>query len=141
MFKGQYGSLAAMQDHALRRVLYGGLEGAERDAALALLHDVCPPDPPESYDPRPWIAAQTWRTAQTGDHQYVVIRKSTDWRGQLVFIRWLRVHGYAERFKGRTYFARDLDGYHYWAMVEVDHTIANRRQAFGAASVLLRRQF
>lgn len=125
-FPGQDGGLAAMYDTALRRVLYAGL-GDEKAAAIELLHDVCPPDPPEDYDPRPWIAQQAWVTARSGDHQYVLLRCSTDWREQVRFIRWLRVWGYEEKFHGSKYRCRDIDGQHMWAMTDLNDTISNRR--------------
>jgi hypothetical protein len=121
------GHLASLASYAGRQVLaaWDADDSEALTEAMVLLRDVLP-DPPEDYDPRPWIAAQPWKTAKRGE-QYVVLRASTDWRGQLVFIRWLRVTGYEEWFYGKPYRCRDIDGFHYWAMTSPTDTISNRR--------------
>jgi hypothetical protein len=119
-----------MADYAGRRLLAALEEGnaEEQAAAQALLRDVLPSAPPEDWDPSPYIRSQHWVTARTGDHDYVVIRYSTDWREHLRFLRWLRAWGTVERFKGARYRYRDVGDHHYWAMVSPNDTIANRRE-------------
>lgn len=134
------GHLAALADFSGRMVL-DAWEAALEDphdpvrvealaVALELLRDVLPADPPESYDPRPYIAAQEWtyaKTMPTNPHFYVVLRASNDWREHLRFLLWIRVWGFVEKFKGAKYLYRVVDEWRYWAMGPND-TIINRRK-------------
>ena len=137
------GHLAAVLDYALRRVLYAGLEGDERQQALELLRDACP-DPPEDWDPRPYIASQEWVFAKTmpeRPHEYVHLSKSTDWRGHLLMNRWLRVTGELEKFvRPGVAVPEEVEGWRYWAGADPNWTIVNRRVApvaLGATDVPL----
>jgi hypothetical protein len=126
------GSLAAMADFAGRQLLAVLEEDPPNDKrvaeAQAFLRDVLPEAPAESWSPLGYIESQTWTTSKSGDHQYVLIRNSTDWRTHLVLIRWLRAWGTRERFAGSWYRYIDVEGYHYWAMTSPNDTIANRRR-------------
>jgi len=118
--------------HLVSVAARGVLEGTEAEyaEALALLRDVLPSDPPESYDPVPYIEAQSWvfaRTMPDNPHEYVLLRRSTDWREHLRFLLWIRVHGEVERFKGRSYRYRTVGQFRYWALGP-DDTIINRRR-------------
>jgi hypothetical protein len=120
------------------RCVLDASEGELQDA-MALLGDVAPADPPESYDPTNYIEANDWTFAATmpeHPHEYLLIRNSTDWRAHLRFVRWLRVHGAVERFQGRRYRYRLVGGRRYWALGPSD-TIVNRRVEPGAASPAL----
>jgi hypothetical protein len=124
------GRLADLADLAGRRVLADPTD----EAAWALLRDVLPEDPPAEYDPRPFIAANTWTYARTrpdNPHEYLLLHKSTDWREHLRFVRWLRVHGEVERWVDRRpYPYREVDGWRYWTLCLVnDEVILNRRKA------------
>jgi hypothetical protein len=126
----QRGRLAELADVAGRRVLVDPGD----EAALALLRDVLPEDPPKDYDPRPYIEAHEWTYAKTrpeNPHWYLLIRKSSDWREHLRFLRWIRVHGEIERWRdGRNYPYCTVDGWRYWALCNVnDEVIINRRKA------------
>jgi hypothetical protein len=128
------GRLSALCNLAGRRVLaaWEADRPDELAEALALLRDVLP-NVPEGYDPTPWIEAQPWVTARSGDHQYVLIRRSTDWREQVRFLRWLRTTGFQERWgqRGETYRYKVVttsDGrWRYWPS-NADETISNRRR-------------
>jgi hypothetical protein len=123
------GNLVLMGRVAARWLLEELEAGEDATEAIALLDAVFPADPPESYDPRPWIAAQEWVTARTPDnpHEYVVLRRSTDWRTQLVVLRWLWL-GARERWRdGRTYRYRTVDGFRYWHL-GLNDTIVNRER-------------
>jgi hypothetical protein len=124
------GHLVTILSVAARRVLKAIDSGHDYDAAVALLRDVLP-NPPADYDPRPYVAAQAWTFAKTmpdNPHEYVLIRKSTDWRAHLCVLSWLRAHGEVEKFMGRTYRFRTVDDHHYWVLGPSD-TIINRRKA------------
>jgi hypothetical protein len=126
------GNLAGILSVAGRRVLKAIPDELAEDPAVALLRDVLP-NPPESYDPRPYIEANTWvfaRTMPENPHEYVMLRASTDWREHLRFLRWLRVYGEVERWlDGRRYRYRIVDGWRYWAMWSPNDTILNREVA------------
>jgi hypothetical protein len=124
------GRLADLADVAGRRVLADPTDGA----ALALLRDVLPEDPPEDWDPRPFIEANRWTYARTmpqNPHEYLLLRKAHDWRTHLVFVRWLKVHGEIERWVDRRdYPYCTVDGWRYWTLLLVnDEVIINRRKA------------
>jgi hypothetical protein len=129
------GHLSRLLDLAARRALDIG--DAE---SLQLLRDVAP-EVDDDYDPMPFIEANEWVVAKTDPapikHEYVLIRRATDWREQLRFVRWLRVTGELELFEGRRYPGRVVDGHRYWAMADLDHTIANRRRLPASGSVQL----
>jgi hypothetical protein len=123
------GQLAEMLSVAGRRVL-DAIAQPQHEDVVALLRDVLPADPPESYDPSPYIEAQTWVFAKTmpqNPHEYVVLRRSTDWREHLRFLRWIRVWGDRELFKGTYYLYRTVGEWRYWALGPND-TIINRRR-------------
>lgn len=137
----QGGHIVTLQRHAARRVIaaWESGEAEELAAAIALLADVNP-DVPEDFDPRPFIEGNEWVFAKTmpeNPHEYVLLRNSSDWVEQLRFLRWLR-RGEVERFLGRSYRGRTVDGWRYWAL-SPDDSIVNRRrqQVHGAASVPL----
>jgi hypothetical protein len=134
------GHFAEMADYAARRVLAAWDRGLaayrepdavrELAAAMELLRDVHPNDPPEDFDPRPYIASQTWVFAKTmpeHPHEYVVISRSTNWRGHLRMLLWIRLWGHEEKYQGRSYQYRVVDAKRYWAMGPND-TIINRRE-------------
>jgi hypothetical protein len=127
------GHLSAMADCAARRVL-GAWEANDADAlerAMALLRDVLPADPPEDFDPSTYIGAHKWvfaRTMPENPHEYVLIRRSTDWREHLRFLRWIRVWGDNELYRGVNYRYRTIGEWRYWALGPND-TIINRRRA------------
>jgi hypothetical protein len=126
----QRGRLGELADVAGRRVLADPGD----EAALVLLRDVLPADPPEDYDPRPYIEANEWTYARTrpqNPHEYLLLHKSTDWREHLRFLRWIRVHGEVERWLDRRdYPYRTVDGWRYWSLCLVnDEVIINRRKA------------
>jgi hypothetical protein len=125
---GNYADIVA----AAGRRLLEAIDSPEcdHDTAVALLRDVLP-DPPEDYDPRPFIAANTWTYAKTSEHphEYLLLRNSADWREHLRFLRWLRVFGEVERWlDGHRYRYRLVDGWRYWAMFSPNDTILNRRR-------------
>jgi hypothetical protein len=125
----QGGHLAAMLSIAGRRVLEA-IDEPQYEAAVALLHEVLPADPGESYDPTSYIEAQDWVFAKTmpeNPHEYVLIRRSTDWRAHLRFLHWIRVWGEDEVFKGWHYQCRTVGEWRYWALGPND-TIINRRR-------------
>lgn len=132
--------MADLADYAGRQVLrawenaqtagddHGGQ--LELEAAMKLLADLLVLDIPEEYDPRPYIAANEWvfaRTMPTNPHYYVVLPRSTDWREHLRFLRWIRVWGHTEMFKGYPYLYRVVDDNKYWAL-GLNETILNRKQ-------------
>jgi hypothetical protein len=132
--------LAGLADFAVRRFLRAwdlALGDPDNDevleefhAALALVNDVIVVHVPFDYDPRPFIAANTWVYAKTmpkNPHEYVVLRAATDWREQLRFGRWIRHWGETERFDGRPYKYMDVDDHHYWVM-SINDTIINRKR-------------
>jgi hypothetical protein len=123
------GHLAALLSVAGRRVLEA-IGKPQFEGALALLRNVLPADPGESYDPTPYIEAQDWVFAKTmpqNPHEYVLIRRSTDWREHLRFLHWICVWGEDEVFKGSHYQYRTAGGWRYWALGPND-TIINRRR-------------
>jgi hypothetical protein len=122
------GHLAELQRVAARGVLDAS-QGTIEDA-LALLRDVVPADPAEDWDPAPYIETNEWTFATTmpeHPHEYLLIRNSVDWREHLIFVRWLRVHGQVETYRGRRYRYRVVNGWRYWALGPSD-SIANRRR-------------
>lgn len=132
------GHFSELADFAARQVLWAwaGCHVVEGDAvdeltaAVKLLGEVVVLDVPEEYDPRPYIAASEWTYARTmpqHPHEYVVLRKSVDWREHLRFLRWIRVWGERELYKGTYYLYRVVDEWRYWAMGPND-TILNRRK-------------
>lgn len=91
------------------------------------------PDPPEDYDPRPYIAAHEWRFARTrpqNPHWYVLLVESADPYDHLRFLEWIRRHGDIEVHQGKQYRYQEVDGWRYWALGPND-TILNRRSAPG----------
>jgi hypothetical protein len=101
-------------------------------AALKLMREVCVTDVAEEYDPRLYIALNTWVFAKTmpeTPHEYVMLGKSTDWREHLVFHRWIRVWGtrvYRKRF--HSYYQEAwVDDHLYWTLPSSNSTIINRR--------------
>ena len=132
------GHLTELLDYAGRRALAAS-NLIQLEEALALLRDVLP-DPPADYSPRNYIASQEWVYASTmpeNEHFYVMLKASTDWGSHLMMLRWIRVTGEIERFKGSKYRYRTVDGWRYWAMTDPGWTVLNRRRAPGAASVPL----
>jgi hypothetical protein len=124
----QGGHLSVMLSHAARRVLKVIPDELADDPSVALLRDLVP-NPPEDFDPRPYIAANEWVFASTmpdHPHEYVLIRHSTDWRTHILFGRWIRRYGQVERHMGRSYRYRAVDGWRYWVLGPND-TIINRR--------------
>jgi hypothetical protein len=123
------GNLAAILTVAVRRALRVIPDDLDHPA-IHVLRDACP-DPPEDYDPRPYIAANYWVFASTmpeNPHYYVMLKASTDWREHLRFLRWIR-RGVAEVWRdGRRYPYRYVDGYRYWAMPDPSWTIINRER-------------
>jgi hypothetical protein len=121
--------LGGLADVAGRRVLADPGD----EAALALLREVLPEDPPADFDPRPFIEANTWTYARTrpdNPHEYLLIHKATSWREHLRFLRWLVVHGEVERWVDRKdYPYATVDGWRYWSLWAVnDEVILNRRR-------------
>ena len=114
--------------HAGRAVLraWEGNDEAALAEAKGELRSVLPVVP-VGYDPRPYIASQVWVFAKSmaDPHEYLVIRNSTDWREHLVFVDWIRRSGEQERYQGRLYRFRIVDGRRYWTLGP-DDTIANR---------------
>jgi hypothetical protein len=102
-----------------RAVLRAASEGdpSDLEAALAQLRRVLP-DVPGDYDPRLYIAAQRWTYAKTvpdHPHEYLVLSSSTDVTEHFRFADWLNVTGEEDRFMGRTYRYRTVDGHRYWS--------------------------
>ena len=122
------GNMAGLLSVAGRRVLDVIPDELADDPAVTLLRDVLGGDPPEDYDPRPYIAANEWTFASTmpeNPHEYVLLRNSSDWREHLRFLRWIR-RGKVEVWRDRRrYRYRVVDGWRYWALGPND-TILNR---------------
>jgi hypothetical protein len=75
-------------------------ESRGRDGRVA---DVLVEDPPEDYDPTPYIEEQAWIFAKTmsqNPHWYVLLRNSTNWREHLRFLLWIRRRGFDELYRG-----------------------------------------
>lgn len=106
-------------------------EGALAEAMEELA--LCLPDPPEDYNPQPYLAAQQWATARSGDHQYVLLARSTDPVEHLIVLEHIRRAGAIEHFMGRDYRYIEVDGWRVWAMPSPNATLLNRRMAPGAA--------
>lgn len=127
------GHLSEILDVATRGALAAWEVGEpeELEAALDLLRDAAPDDPPVEYDPTSYIEANEWVFAKTmpkNPHEYLLLRRSTDWREHLRFVRWLRVHGEPERFGGQLWPYRTVGEWRYWAGVDPNWTIVNRRR-------------
>jgi hypothetical protein len=132
------GHYAAIVDFAARKALAAwdaAVESGGGDELVAELHDAMQqlrdviPLPPQDYDPRPYIASQRWVFAKSmpeNPHYYVLLSRSSDWRGHLTMLAWIRRWGRRELF-GRWWQAVDVDGWHYWAM-SPDDTILNRKE-------------
>ena len=133
------GHFAAMVDDAGRRALatwdlalagnHDPASFAELADAMAALRDVLVEDPPEDYDPTPYIEEQNWIFAKTmpqSPHWYVLLRNSTNWREHLRFLLWIRRRGLDELYRGWHYRYRVVGEHRYWALGPND-TIINRR--------------
>jgi hypothetical protein len=123
------GNLAGIYSVAIRRAL-AAIPGDLDHPAIAVLRAVCP-DPPEDYDPRPYIRANHWvfavTAAATHPHEYLMLRSSSDWREHLRFLRWVR-RGQREKWlDGRIYPYRLVDEWRYWALGSND-SILNRER-------------
>jgi hypothetical protein len=124
------GHRALLLASAGRSVLKAWDDGDEAALAEAIaeLRSVLPAVPSD-YDPKPYIAAQSWVFAKTmpeHPHEYVMLRASTDWREHLRFGDWIRFSGEQERYQGRIYRYRVVDDWQYWVLGPND-TIINRR--------------
>jgi hypothetical protein len=134
---GHRALLLASAGRAVLRAWDGNDEAGLAEAMIELRSVL--PTVPEDYDPRPYIAAQTWtfaKTMPTHPHEYCMLKGSTDWQEHLRFADWVRFYGQVERFQGRSYRYCDVDGWHYWVLGPND-TIINRARLEPAASVQL----
>jgi hypothetical protein len=93
-------------------------------------------DKSPDFDPRPWIAAQTWVTAQLvpeAPHAYVHFRACTDQEGHRRMVAWLNATGERRPFTfgGRTYVYayRTVDEWTYWVTWSRGGSMVNRRRA------------
>jgi hypothetical protein len=78
-----------------------------------------PASPAQREAMRVLLEGQQWRFAKTmpqNPHEYTLRNTwSVDAQFQQA-VRFIRQHGYVERFKGRPYVVLDLGGWHYWTM-------------------------
>jgi len=80
-------------------------------------------------DSADWIFAKTY--AKTAPHEYAVRGKNQHLEDEFVyFVKFIRKHGYKEKFWSRTYTYYDVGEYKYWTMGNpIDETtIINRAE-------------
>ena len=78
-------------------------------------------------DSAKWVFAKTY--AKTAPHEYAVGGKNASLEDEFVyFVKFIRKHGYKEKFWGKTHTYYDVGEYKYWTMGNpIDETtIINR---------------
>ncbi len=72
---------------------------------------------PDDYDPRPYIAAQTWvyaRTVPDNPHEYLLAERTTDPDGHALMIAWVAQTGAPGTYANTRYRYAQVDDWVYW---------------------------
>ena len=134
------GHLSEILDVATRGVLAAWESGEPEElaAALDLLRDTAPEDPPAEYDPTSYIEANEWvlaRAMPESPHEYTS-------RGQTpvvffeAFVRHINRHGSPGRYGKHTYTYCQIASWKYWTITGLPYytRIINRARVGEKAS-------